>query len=1249
MPLVLTPKSEPAQLQRRLARLRDRWRGRATLQFAAATTAGLLAVLLALSLLDYGLHLPTLIRAVALVSILIAVDWLLRMGPARAWRGLGSDLEVALRIEKQFPEFNDALASSVQFADPRAGGSAALRWATERRAARSAVDCEFETMLPVRRPVIAGGLAAGLMMVAGLLVVLAPENSAVAAARIFDPFGDHPWPPATLMTLHAPSQLARGDPFLLQGELRGVIPDRVEFRFAIDDVSPTTLALAVTGGDDLGTFGLRLEPNRIPRSFRYQVTGNDAATPWKRVAVLRAPELVPLDGRPSPQVHLEFPRYTRLPPIELPDGGGAIEAVAGATATIRAAVDRPIRAAWLELAEDSPIQPAVTVLPLGDSDPWAVIVRLAATATLASRVPARIESGGQQFELATTPTLSGRYNLRFEDADGLSGRRAVELRVTADPSPHVQLESPAAARESLSLLPEAAIDVRARVDDPIFAIRSIWLEYRAAPDGAVRRLPLMDLRMQPAATATVAHRLELKSLPLDRPLRDGDWLVLAIAADDFDDVTPTKPPGRSHEVELRIVGPTTLAAILQKAQSEIQKELAALHQLQRQARELTESVDAHRRSSGSMSGDDRERLSQASQAQQQIRLRIGEAREGLRGAVDQLRQTLNNNPQPGAQPERERADTVAAELERLAQETLSTIEPMLASARGDHNPTPKDQRSAGPLRDAIRQQSDSERTLRDLAERMGAWSEARELRAEAGLIEHDLERLARQREKLDQQPGLRGARPEELNGEQRAELTRLAEQQAALADRANELAQRLAQKAAEKQAQTAKTADASNQSAESSDAAERLQREAAALARARDRAQGPPSIAGAMQSSANSIAANQQAQAGRQQQAAAEALRDIQSALMEATDPNVDRLAKRLKEAEDAVEQLLEEQERLQKRSTEARAIGDEPQRRTALAELADEQDRLRERADDLAQRLTRWNQESSARELRRAARAMRQARDQIEHGDPADDHQDDALDRLDDASKELSEARQRLDGELQREQRAKSLERLRGFLRRQMEQVAESERLFQAAKSAAGWTRSQQKSLIDLAQSERSLSDELGRFADGTLSGSQVIVHWLKDAARSMTEAGEAIETARAGALDMDTWDDDRRSVQAPQTAAERRLKELIDALQDAEKEQGRQAREQKPSDGAQTNSRGGSGDALPPELQWKLLRMLQMELNERTAAFARDHPDPRKWTPTDRAAIIALQRSQADLSSLLETLSAGDHQPMEPKDGQK
>src|SRR5207244_8585511 len=148
---------------------------------------------------------------------------------------------------------------------------------------RETADCDFDVLTAAdrKRTARAYAMAGSILAAALILFVLAPSRCEIAAARLLDPFGDHAWPPDTHMTLAAPEWLARGDSFVLHGELSGVVPDRAEVRLVMEGSPESIHGLPVAADDSRGTFGIRLEPNRVPRTFRYQVRANDSITPWR--------------------------------------------------------------------------------------------------------------------------------------------------------------------------------------------------------------------------------------------------------------------------------------------------------------------------------------------------------------------------------------------------------------------------------------------------------------------------------------------------------------------------------------------------------------------------------------------------------------------------------------------------------------------------------------------------------------------------------------------------------------------------------------------------------------------------------------------------------------------------------------------------------------------------------------------------------------------------------------------------------
>jgi hypothetical protein len=648
MPLLLAPATAPPDLRDRLADLRRRWRGQVLVRGICGGVALILAVSIGLGFLDYAVHLPALVRAVALV-VLLAAAGQEAFRVVRQLRTLNDDLAIALRVEDHFPALNDALASTIQF-ERHPGGSEELRQATRQYAVREAKDCDFRELLdcrPGRRTVL--GLIAAFAII-GPLVLYCPRPTIAAAVRLLDPFGDHPWPLKTVLALDAPDWLARGEPFILRGTLEGVITERITFGFGLNGSPSSEKPVPVLVGDDGGSFVVRLEPNRVPREFRYRVRANDAETSWKTVRVLTPPQLATLDGRPSPQVHLDFPAYTDLPARDLPDGGGSIECIAGTLVRLRAATDRPVARVWIELSADPP-RPTVAsaLLALGAAGPAGAIGLTAAGHAVWGEVPATLDASGTRFELTFRPYVDGLYVLRFEDESGLGGRRTLHFRVQPDPSPAVTLERPAESRDNLSVLADATLPLVAGADDPIFAVRTVWLEYRSGKDEPAQRLPLFDHQAIGAAlprmlsAAAPPLRLRLQQVPVERrlelnrfrhadgrPLAAGDIVTIQVVADDFDDVTVPKPAGRSHEVEIHIVSTQALQTVVQKAEADLQRELKEMLKLQQDALDRTTPAELQRRQTGALKPDDVERLVHAEQLQQQLRARLGTDREGGR-------------------------------------------------------------------------------------------------------------------------------------------------------------------------------------------------------------------------------------------------------------------------------------------------------------------------------------------------------------------------------------------------------------------------------------------------------------------------------------------------------------------------------------------------------------------------------------------------------------------------------------------
>jgi hypothetical protein len=1227
----------------RLASLR-RW-----LRFVVAARG--LSWLLALALgaavlvgwLDWRIHLPSLVRAIVLTGTLGAMAYVALRFLLRPLKTSADDLSLALRIEDLNPSLKDSLASTVEFLEQSADApqldSARLRQETVQRTLRQVEDLDFYGVVSTR-----GVPSAGLSLVAAgvlafLLMFLYPAQAGTALARLANPFGSRDWPKKTRLDIRAPARVARGEPFEIQGSAHGVIPPQAVVEYEGGLTAKQACPILPGKEPHSGTWMARRD--RVERSFRFQVQANDAVSDWQEVAVLPPPVLAPLDGRVSPLVHLDYPAYTDLPPHDLPDGSGNIEAVAGTVATWRAATDRPVAKAWIEYRPEHPhVGPASFLAVLGASHPASFLCLTASGQAIWDRLPLQVDSTGRVLSLEFVPRVSGLYALRLEDDSGLGTARLFDLRIFRDPEPTVTLERPSSTHDSLDVLPGAEITLQAIVEDPQFAVRSVVLEYRCRKNDPPRRLPLYDhaavgtalppllcslagqplpvpaLRLRPQRLR-VTRRFELDQFKhLDGSgLKEGDVLTLLVAADDFDDVSVGKKPGRSHEMELRLVDRSALEMLMSKAQGQVQQDLVRLRQMQREALQKVIGPEQQWRNTGKLREQDLDQLFQAEQIQQQIRARVGSEREGLRAEVARILQTLKDNHLPRSGTN-ERMETVAAELERIAQENLEQIEPNLARARKEEaagqGKKPADGQT-GPLREARRHQEEVENTLGELLKLLEPWGSINEIKGDAKSILQDQRKLFQETRSLDKD-GTRGKKPEELTPEQKALLDKAAQWQSKLAERAADLLGKMDRIGADRREKDGPLAEALKAAAD------------------QGRKDG---LGEQMKEAGAKIGKNQLGDAGQAQQQALDILGKMVQALEERREEELDRLRKQLKEAQEKLADLIQRQEQLRKKIKQAEQLADLAQRREELKRLSREQEKLQKEAQEMLRELTRLRMDRAKQALGEAGERMAELSRRLDQNEPTEDTQEETLDRLNEARRELQREQKEVEEELAREKLAKVADEIKRLQERQNAALAEGARIDRAVLQRKGWDRGLLRSLNDLSSTQKELSEETESVARGKLAGAPVFARILTRSAEAMQRAAEHVRNHFEQARDNPESIDPDPEAPKQQAEAARRLQQLLDALQP---EKGLGLRGPPPSGDDQPGrgARRRPGDeSLSVLAQLKGVRLLQQELNEKTEAFARRYPDPAKLPPPALRELDGLHQEQRELVELFEELT--------------
>ena len=347
-----------------------------------------------------------------------------------------------------------------------------------------------------------------------------------------------------------------------------------------------------------------------------------------------------------------------------------------------------------------------------------------------------------------------------------------------------------------------------------------------------------------------------------------------------------------------------------------------------------------------------------------------------------------------------------------------------------------------------------------------------------------------------------------------------------------------------------------------------------------------------------------------------------------------DQLAKKLADKEKELDKLAQDQDELQKKIKDAK----NPQE---LADLAKQQKALADEAKQTADELQRLGAEKAAAAAKQAADAMAQNADRLDKGEKPE-NADQALDRLNDAADEADDAQQDAQDQLEREKQARIADLVNGLKERQDELNHRAANLHDTLAKNDVKRDVLLNTVGGLRDAQIGLAGETEDVAKKELADAPVLLRLTQRASEAMTEAGNRLDDG----LKAKPAEVSEAALQA-QRQASRRLGLVLDALKSQEAAL-------PPPGGQQGGGPGGQNggdpdtqpDSVPPVAQLKLLRAMQKEVNERTAAFEKDHPDPAKYGDKEKAALDDIHKDQQDVIDLVEEFR---HPTAPKKDGGK
>ena len=1188
----------PPALLQRLGRLRRSVRAALAwhaggLLLAVAAWASLLLVLA-----DYWEHFPGSLRlillavlAAALVAIPVRrlIGALLRPLPDRFLAG---------KLEQAAALGHDELLSAVDFLKRDLGTTNALAAASVTAATDAITAMNVSGAVdfrPVRRMLLIG--VAGVAMLAALAAFY-PAQAGLAWRRWSGPLAHHPWPRHTRVSLvwntvsgAPPAIWPRGKPLSLQARVnRGFYPGLPVWLQLRQDGRPLPAQLMTWQGRRHGT---RFATVIVPVGAVLQVraaAGDDTREPWQRILLAPRPRIVSLMARISP------PAYApTVPPYVVNLMNTSAQAIVGSTVVIHLRSDQPLAAGPALRRAITPVRGGAEPLrrtgPEHSAAPGrrglahhAAPLATGPVELLDARTGAPLpvfwmvqEPAPHQATLIFSARKSFAAQLRLIDRSGIANRRGalIQLNVRPDAPPRIWITHPG---HTVETTPDGTLSIHIQARDDLGLTPPALLGRRTIAPPRSPLLFTLPLRWQrlvfDPATRTVRGAARTIWSLKDLKPRAGESIDVYAQVGDNYRVQNAAGAVRTHPLvlsaPLRVVIRTRaeIEAELRGDLRDVRAALKSLLKSQRHTQASTQAIAHFLQTNRQITPAQRATLAalgrrQAAEAARAAsitgtlrRIERMATRNGLsQRAVGKL---ARFGASQMAQVSQQLLPRAAAALRHAATQSARLAPPVGGQAWSGRLGLRRPALLPAAIKSAARAVGGQQRAIvimRQLLQRLGAAGRLASLETQTARLLRRQELLQRQLGSLA--PRTIGMTPSQLPPRQRTALAQLAHRQKSLALRADQLARNL------------------------TDSAQRLKRRnpalAAALRQAADLA-SQRALSSTMRLAAQAAAQNQMQHAAANQDQARQTLAHMLRALRQARQRSLQRQISRLAKLIALIKRLLQQQQAV--KLATARAPADGPAR--VLAPLADRESRLQLRALAAGGQAQQVAPSTTAGAwLRHGAHMMGQATGALLRGEqplsiPSQNQAQAALQHA------LTAVRRALRQDRLRQQLSTLRairKRYRKIARRQRSLLADTSALRRRWRQHGGLQRTGLLKLQSDGQAQATLRNAVNVLSSILARQTPVIV-WLNGKiAYNMKVAVNILNQASVN-----------RAVPAAQTAALMGLTDILQALK-------QQIRIDKVSSGSGGGGGGGGQPPLiPPAAQLKLLKVLQVQINQTT-----------------------------------------------------
>ena len=639
MPPTASMQSSQDELLGSLRSVRRRVRTLSVLFGAGLVMGAIVTLLLGTILIDYLLDLQAVPRLLCIAAAAFGVIWAIWVWigrPIAARLTLG---DVAGRLEMAFPQFDDRLRSTVDFARGDIPGSPVMQQRVMAEAGRLAAEVDMRRALS-RSPVL-WSLAGGLAAVAALVVLgLAFSDYArIALARLLV-VNAPAWPKMVEISLlqDVPPKAAAGQRIEMRMRLaRGDSPGMKPIVFYRYDDGPVQQQIMTRGQD--GDFGVSLDARG--RTMNVWVkAGDDQTEP-------RVVQVVPRLALAGVQASVAAPAYARVAPLAVDMTQMPASAVAGSAVELTLLFNKPL----------APDRPVVLEAVRSESD-----------------VPPMLWSRPSP-DMAVarwTAEQSLRFRVRAVDHDYFENAAVeeYELIVRPDQDPSVLIETPRGNEDRTAA---AVVRLEALAEDD-FDITSMELVvYRVGGDGewelplsGWERLDSTGLRKR----FRIAYDWELSQLP-GAELKPGDVLEYFVRVrDNYNLNGMVHEPAVSGRLRINIISQEALTRQVTDAIRAIAERVKTTRNAQDRTREETAGLRQETQDKPQLDRGERTALSRLTEQQSTL----ASLTRQLAGRMAEIQRRLDENRSTN-----EDLRAIASDVQRMLQRTAE--EPMSQAAQ----------------------------------------------------------------------------------------------------------------------------------------------------------------------------------------------------------------------------------------------------------------------------------------------------------------------------------------------------------------------------------------------------------------------------------------------------------------------------------------------------------------------------------------------------------------------------------------